>query len=59
MVLLQDKVSSSERVVKLLLVLILCFACSIYITSSGDFCTPVLKFVGEQLGYDRLMFSLD
>lgn len=27
-----------------------CLLYSIYITSSGDFCTPVLKFVGEQLG---------
>lgn len=35
------------------------FKTNIYITSSGDFCTPVLKFVGEQVGYDRLMFSLD
>lgn len=27
-----------------------CLLYSIYITSSGDFYTPVLKFVGEQLG---------
>lgn len=35
------------------------FKTNIYITSSGDFNTAVMKFVGQQVGYDRLMFSVD
>jgi 2,3-dihydroxybenzoate decarboxylase len=35
------------------------FKNNIWITTSGDFHTPSMKFVGEQVGFDRLMFSAD
>lgn len=35
------------------------FKKNIWLTSSGNFHTPTMKFVGEQVGFDRLMFSVD
>jgi 2,3-dihydroxybenzoate decarboxylase len=35
------------------------FARNIWLTTSGDFNTNVLKYVASEVGVDRIMFSVD